>query len=172
MRTVLPMISFSSPKNFLAVLSVITIACNWEKATLGLPCTNGNENMLKNEGSAYLPDALTALSPMVHKREISHSVVRQVFAIPAREVCIASDIGPAVEECVKTPSSTLSFVLTINSRSFFKLLLSKSTSSWTHKKINPAQAMPMANPKILRKLYPLFFKRFRVLVVKKFFIIS
>ena len=46
------------------------------------PCTKGNVNMLKKEGSAYLPDAFTDLSPMVNKNEVPPSVVRQVFAIP------------------------------------------------------------------------------------------
>src|ERR1700710_3131438 len=91
-----------SPKNFLAVFSVITKECNCVNALAALPCKNGSVNMLKNEGSTYLPLAKTDLSPSVNNRDTGPSLVRQVLATPGISALMAGPITPGVDEWVKT----------------------------------------------------------------------
>ncbi len=78
--------------------------------------------------------------------------MRHVFTTPGIAACIDDAIARGVDQLVKMFSPKVKFVRTAYSLSFFTLLLSQVNSSSAHKKIKAAHAIPIAKPKMLRKL--------------------
>src|SRR5690242_14895359 len=108
--------------------------------------------MLNKEASAYLPEAYIDLSPILNNDFTSSSETRQAFTIPGISFLTATAIGRGVDQFVKVLPAYVAFSRMAYRFFLFTLLLSQFNSSSAHKKISPAHAIPIAKPKMFKKL--------------------
>ena len=108
--------------------------------------------------SAYRPDSFKLLSPKTKSCFLSQ-LRRAIFFIPGIVFLISAAMGIGQSPMVGFSPTVV--CLTANIEFLFLKLWLKDSSCSTHKKIREAQAIPVAKPKILRRLNVLFLQIFR-----------
>ena len=146
MKTVYTRLAYQSLSLRFGWIALQPMRCRL-KYQAGVEPVAGLESKLRQDITP-MPDADPLLG------SVASEVVRYLaaFAIPGISVFIAAAIGRGVEPIVNPFPSEVVFTFNWYSLSFFTLALSKVSSSSAHKKISPAQAIPIANPNMLRKL--------------------
>src|SRR4051812_41350745 len=91
------------------------------------------------------------LSPILNNNFTSSSDIRQVFTMPGISVLIAANIGRGVDQFVKVLPAYVAFSRIAYKFFLLTLLLSQFNSSSAHKKMSPAQAIPIAKSKYVEK---------------------